>query len=593
MKKILFLLIVSTNVIFAGVTYLYKSKTARMNYSTVHINDSKHSYAAGILDNGKLEFMIGNSVGNGSFKPFDGWNPGKWTGLKNAISDKWGYAKSSNSAVSYGATVIHTKGTGVGMFLNSFVHKPVDPGTAGVQSLQHFVGWKGRGHNIWNSRPNDSLVIEMDANIYHSYTRGGITQALVTLIFGIKNAPKGRKGEFSLFYNFFMFDSRKSLTKRDYIIEDKADVGWPIIQCNSKSKYNEKDKYGTGIKGKKTQATTRRRPLKKFRHYGLTITKEQMKRAIHELKYSKKWAAYRKKALQSKNWKYDITKNLDISQLRLKRVIPSLEISTKSGNGQIGVSYRNLNVYMKSKGSSSGTPKRPTHLVVYAKYNTSLKIKFKDDSTNESKFQVVYYNYRTRRWYRKFINRKLGRGSYYYHLTGLTQNTKYKIYVRAYNGKYSQYSNPAYSRTSKGSSSRQKKYEFNRNRNSEGWRYNHLNQLYSGPYRGAWYFTAKQNDPMLISPNLNLNSLHNKKVTIRMANNGTSARYSKMQIFWQTKREKYFSESKSKIINISNHGGWSTYTINLGHDKITRIRIDPLIRGDGHGIGIDYIRFSQ
>jgi len=139
-------------------------------------------------------------------------------------------------------------------------------------------------------------------------------------------------------------------------------------------------------------------------------------------------------------------------------------------------------------------------------------------------------------------------------------------------------------------------YEFN-NGNVQGWTYRNLNQAYGGPHNGSWFFQANANDPQLISPNININANVIKKITIRMANAFTSPYYSNLQLFWRNGNNGY-SESRSKIISVTNHGGWTTYTIDMSHDyrwrgNISQIRIDPLTRGDGHWIGIDYIRFSR
>jgi len=138
-------------------------------------------------------------------------------------------------------------------------------------------------------------------------------------------------------------------------------------------------------------------------------------------------------------------------------------------------------------------------------------------------------------------------------------------------------------------------YEFNSNKNAEGWSYKNMLEQYSGPYGGSWYFACNQSDPQLLSPNLNLNASGIKKVQITMANNNPSS-YSWMQVFWKTDAEPYFSESKSKYVKIASHGGWSTYDINMQHSEwrgtIKQIRIDPVTRGNGSWIGIDNIRFK-
>ena len=138
-------------------------------------------------------------------------------------------------------------------------------------------------------------------------------------------------------------------------------------------------------------------------------------------------------------------------------------------------------------------------------------------------------------------------------------------------------------------------YEFNSNQNAQGWSYRNMIQQYYGPYGGGWFFACNRSDPQLLSPNLNLNASGIQKVQISIANQNPSA-YSWLQVFWKTNAEPYFSESKSKYVQISNHGGWSTYSINMQHSKwqgtIKQIRIDPITQGNGPWIGIDYIRFK-
>ena len=137
-------------------------------------------------------------------------------------------------------------------------------------------------------------------------------------------------------------------------------------------------------------------------------------------------------------------------------------------------------------------------------------------------------------------------------------------------------------------------YEFN-NGNAQGWKHRHITP--HGPSNGRWFFQASSRDPQLISPKININADVIKTVTIRMANAFTSPSYSSLQLFWKS-RNNEFSESRSKIISIANHGGWTTYTLDMSNHpgwrgNISQIRIDPLTRGDGHWIGIDYIRLTR
>jgi len=136
-------------------------------------------------------------------------------------------------------------------------------------------------------------------------------------------------------------------------------------------------------------------------------------------------------------------------------------------------------------------------------------------------------------------------------------------------------------------------YEFNSNQNSQGWSYANMIQQYGGPYSGAWFFACNQNDPQLMSPSIDINANSLKKITIRIANMNPWY-YSQLQVFWKGNGGG-FSESNSQIVNISSHGGWSTYTIDLSSNprwsgNINQIRIDPITAGDGNWIAIDYIR---
>jgi len=138
-------------------------------------------------------------------------------------------------------------------------------------------------------------------------------------------------------------------------------------------------------------------------------------------------------------------------------------------------------------------------------------------------------------------------------------------------------------------------YDFNNNGNVQGWKHRNINAY--RPSNGMWLFHASSNDPQIISPKININADVIKTVTIRMANAFTSSYYSNLQLFWKSSNNG-FSEYRSKIISITNHGGWTTYTLDMSNHpgwrgNISQIRIDPLTRGDGHWIGIDYIRLTR
>lgn len=143
-----------------------------------------------------------------------------------------------------------------------------------------------------------------------------------------------------------------------------------------------------------------------------------------------------------------------------------------------------------------------------------------------------------------------------------------------------------------------KNYEFNEDKNTEGWIAQKLDTQYGGPKSGRWYFISNDNDPKIISPSLDINANNVKLIRIRVANDGNDLSASKMQLFWRRSDETYFSGSKSKTISINNTGGWIEYSFDLSthsewKDSITKLRIDPVRYGNGSWVGIDYVRFSQ
>lgn len=143
-----------------------------------------------------------------------------------------------------------------------------------------------------------------------------------------------------------------------------------------------------------------------------------------------------------------------------------------------------------------------------------------------------------------------------------------------------------------------RRYDFNQNKQTDGWRYLHMTQQFGGPWNGVWYFVAKYNDPQLISPALQVDARRIKKIRIKIANDHNPRKNAILQVFWKRSDQNFYSESKSKMITISSNGGWYTYTIDLSKHpewkgNITNIRIDPILAGDGHWIAIDYIYLEE
>ncbi|QHI69166.1 hypothetical protein [Tichowtungia aerotolerans] len=143
-----------------------------------------------------------------------------------------------------------------------------------------------------------------------------------------------------------------------------------------------------------------------------------------------------------------------------------------------------------------------------------------------------------------------------------------------------------------------KPYEFNVNGDREDWAFANLTEVYDGPYNGVWIFTASQSGPQLIGPEILVDAEMYPKVIVKMANAGNPAAASVAQLFWKCTGDTSFSEARSKKVNIGNGGGWVEYTFDMTndpdwHDEIIQLRLDPIYYGDGHAVGIDYIRFSE
>lgn len=143
-----------------------------------------------------------------------------------------------------------------------------------------------------------------------------------------------------------------------------------------------------------------------------------------------------------------------------------------------------------------------------------------------------------------------------------------------------------------------KPYEFLTDGDREGWTVSNLTDTNDGPLTGTWVLNASANDPKLIGPEILVDTELYPKVKVKMANAGNPAAASVAQLFWKCSGDTGFSEAQSKKVNIGNGGGWVEYTFDMTgdldwHDEIIQLRVDPIYYGDGHAIGIDYIRFSE
>lgn len=141
-------------------------------------------------------------------------------------------------------------------------------------------------------------------------------------------------------------------------------------------------------------------------------------------------------------------------------------------------------------------------------------------------------------------------------------------------------------------------YEFSVNGDREGWTAYNLTDGNDGPLNGAWVLNASMNDPKLIGPEILVDADMYSNVKVKLANAGNPVVASVAQLFWKCSGDTGFSEARSKKVNIGNGGGWVEYTFDMTddlgwHDEVIQLRLDPIYYGDGHAIGIDYIRFSE
>jgi len=136
------------------------------------------------------------------------------------------------------------------------------------------------------------------------------------------------------------------------------------------------------------------------------------------------------------------------------------------------------------------------------------------------------------------------------------------------------------------------RYDFNVDGNKEGWTTQNMSE--TSPNGGLWIMSVPGNDPLMLSPTLSLDASSYSKIIIRMANDGNPLATSRLQVFWTRTDSTNFTEGISASVDVSNGGGWATYTLDLSSNvewrgEITRLRIDPILSGDNHSVGIDYI----
>ncbi len=138
-------------------------------------------------------------------------------------------------------------------------------------------------------------------------------------------------------------------------------------------------------------------------------------------------------------------------------------------------------------------------------------------------------------------------------------------------------------------------YEFNENGNAEGWSFSNLTQLNGGPLNGRWILKAPGDDPQLIGPVMRLSAERYQTVEFGMANAGNPAEGSIATLFWKRDGDADFSTNRSVSVAVGNGGGWQDKAFDLSSHpdwsgEIVQLRFDPVLYGDDHAVGIDFIR---
>ena len=139
-----------------------------------------------------------------------------------------------------------------------------------------------------------------------------------------------------------------------------------------------------------------------------------------------------------------------------------------------------------------------------------------------------------------------------------------------------------------------KPYEFNVDGESDGWQAVNMVDIDSGALDGTWVLTPGD-DPILNGPEMRLSADRYKQVVVRIANMGNPAGGSISQLFWRRSGDAGFSESRSVSIPVSNNGTYDKYPFDMSSNpewngEIVQFRLDPIVSGDGHPVGVDYIR---
>ncbi len=142
------------------------------------------------------------------------------------------------------------------------------------------------------------------------------------------------------------------------------------------------------------------------------------------------------------------------------------------------------------------------------------------------------------------------------------------------------------------------RFGFDTDGDAEGWTAHNMTDLGgAGPEGGLWILQVPGADPYFVSPELDLDAATHPTLHLVVANDHNPAGQSRLQVYWDRFGEPGFREAWSVSVPISNGGGWQTLDIDMsGHPEwrgeIAHVRIDPILGGDGHSVGIDEVAFT-
>ncbi len=137
-------------------------------------------------------------------------------------------------------------------------------------------------------------------------------------------------------------------------------------------------------------------------------------------------------------------------------------------------------------------------------------------------------------------------------------------------------------------------FGFNTDGDREGWTLTNGQELTNGPSNGMWIFKVPGPEPMLTSPELSIEAATHPIVRIKVANDHGPADKSYLKVYWDRFGDRGLREAWNRMVHISNGGGTQTVTIDMSNTpgwvgEIHQIRVDPVLGGDGHAVGIDEI----